>query len=29
LVRQIAAMGGDVGAFVPGPVFRALAGKNF
>jgi len=29
LVRQIAAMGGDVGAFVPGPVHRALAGKRF
>ena len=28
LVRQIAAMGGDVGAFVPGPVHRALAGKR-
>ena len=28
LVRQIAAMGGDVGAFVPGPVHRALAHKH-
>lgn len=28
LVRQIAAMGGDVEAFVPGPVFRALAKKH-
>ncbi|HET7413692.1 MAG TPA: pantetheine-phosphate adenylyltransferase [Pararhizobium sp.] len=28
LVRQIAAMGGDVSAFVPSPVVAALAGKN-
>jgi pantetheine-phosphate adenylyltransferase len=27
LVRQIAAMGGDVAAFVPGPVLAALKGK--
>lgn len=27
LVRQIAAMGGDVGAFVPAPVLSALRGK--
>ena len=28
LVRQIAAMGGDVGAFVPAPVLKALANKR-
>ncbi|TPW31321.1 pantetheine-phosphate adenylyltransferase [Pararhizobium mangrovi] len=28
LVRQIAAMGGDVGAFVPKPVLDALVAKN-
>jgi len=28
LVRQIAVMGGDVEAFVPGPVFQALAEKR-
>ncbi|MDX3924919.1 MAG: pantetheine-phosphate adenylyltransferase [Shinella sp.] len=28
LVRQIAAMGGDVSAFVPGPVFSALKAKH-
>lgn len=28
LVRQIAAMGGDVSAFVPGPVLAALAAKR-
>ena len=28
LVRQIAMMGGDVGAFVPAPVAAALAGKT-
>ncbi|ACP25347.1 phosphopantetheine adenylyltransferase [Sinorhizobium fredii NGR234] len=28
LVRQIAAMGGNVSAFVPGPVFQALQAKH-
>ncbi|WP_337180935.1 pantetheine-phosphate adenylyltransferase [Shinella sp.] len=28
LVRQIAAMGGDVGAFVPSPVFEALKARQ-
>ena len=28
LVRQIAAMGGDVSAFVPAPVFNALKARN-